>query len=1313
MNYKKKLNKKFIYFIILIIMTDNIDPYLLEINYIINKNDNKITKYVFNKVKKNRNSIWNGQWFLFQLKKILLDFVINDKEHKKEIEQMISNNEILLFLEKNNYIKLKKNIYELESKIELNDENDIIKYGFDKNLVPNGKIDIYGNIVTINSSIFFIPLTEEIIEEKDEEKVEKKINKKPKKPRIKAEKEEKKNIEEDNKARKKAEEKAIIKAEKEKEKARKKAEKEQTRKFKKIKKKFKKEKFNENFVNLWVTLNSIFDDYKSPNEYQIKDLFSMMKKATENKNEKDKYLFNENWRQEDAGEFLNTLFDILNDNIQHNNKIINTLKNIDSIECDGYKNTYPINYLNKLRIPNKFLNQNKELSEIINEVTNEEVEVNYDNCNNGKAIKNTIYQTVGDYLIVELIKYDKLQRINDDKIKIKISDTINIKDENNKNIKFNLIGTINHLGVNMNLGHYTSYIKKNTNEYEWYHCDDNKIKGHTRDEIFTFMKTNKPYIIFYERENIKKNGSRNRKPFGINNYGNTCFCNAVLQNLFNLNEFKNLVTKLPKKKEGKKCDEDKIDECSKKGKVCNEKTGRCNKESINNKKKVEKEDKDFKEKKSAKQSLKEGGNLVTVLNFENTIDDRINRLKYVHVVDVDFEKIPFIKNLEKMVLGSGDGYGSSQINNSDGTRNDENNPNVKEYWEWQRYNIHCCKEGYDTGKIIKNLEWIHKHKLYENIIICLVDIYDIKQCEKLSNVFKNQLTSIITDEHRLFLNIRFVRKMLKSKGTARVESIEDFLIDIDENKLQSWYVVPETLYQRHILAHIQKEKHLDIKSLLMQFRNCVEQILQDKTIMKNDALTWGYFNWEGDQLIVKASLKMIKMFESILPNMDNECIKYFNSQFKPEYQYYDGWGFQYQNNQRYKYFKICIVEPNDFILTKSSFGSVKKNIYTKKAEKEEYPEDFKEVKGKCDKTKKNKCNNKHKVCNEVTGRCINKKCEDKKEANAAKDKAKKEANAAREAKKKAKLEEVAKKKAECKKKKMIYDSKTKDCRERKRRGKKPKKDLSPKKDLMPKKNEKPKPKAKNKKCDEDKIDECSKKGKVCNEETGRCKEKKEKKSEIAFKSSPRSKWPFFLLSNFYGGSEFTYMSQRTTNSNLKKLYLKLRDMDMNYESFKNYRIKLQPSSKNKYEKPTYKDPYYYKDEDGTVFIGTGLIAKLISGSYKQEKRLKIVNEIAVRLDLEGNIKKEDFIDGTLKDKKKWMMNALKLKFKDSFYEDILLKTNNSDIYELKSGRDKNSMWAGKTGLLGKLLIKVRKNLKQKGVKGGNLPSWYNDLIKFI
>ena len=262
----------------------------------------------------------------------------------------------------------------------------------------------------------------------------------------------------------------------------------------------------------------------------------------------------------------------------------------------------------------------------------------------------------------------------------------------------------------------------------------------------------------------------------------------------------------------------------------------------------------------------------------------------------------------------------------------------------------------------------------------------------------------------------------------------------------------------------------------------------------------------------------------------------------------------------------------------------------------------------------------------------------------------------------------------------------------------------------------------NKKCKKN----CKELNKKCNKLTGRCnkvdkkKEKKSKKDiktekilklkdDIVFKSSPRSKWPFFLLSNFYGGSEFTFMSQRTTNPNLKELYLKLRDLNMNYKSFKNYRIQLQPSSRNKYEKPDYKDPYYYNKE-GNVFIATGLIAKLISGSYKMKKRLKIVNKIAVGFGLEGNIKQEDFIDGTLKDKKKWMMNALELKFKNSFYKEILLKTNNNIIYENKSSRDKNSIWAGKTGLLGKLLLKVRKNLKQNG---GNSPDWYRNLLKFI
>ena len=75
------------------------------------------------------------------------------------------------------------------------------------------------------------------------------------------------------------------------------------------------EKFIENFVKLWVTLNSIFNEYKPPSKYQIKGLFLMMKTATEDMKEEDK-LLNEDCRLEDTSEFLNTLFDILNDNIK-------------------------------------------------------------------------------------------------------------------------------------------------------------------------------------------------------------------------------------------------------------------------------------------------------------------------------------------------------------------------------------------------------------------------------------------------------------------------------------------------------------------------------------------------------------------------------------------------------------------------------------------------------------------------------------------------------------------------------------------------------------------------------------------------------------------------------------------------------------------------------------------------------------------------------------------------------------------------------------------------------------------------------------
>lgn len=206
---------------------------------------------------------------------------------------------------------------------------------------------------------------------------------------------------------------------------------------------------------------------------------------------------------------------------------------------------------------------------------------------------------------------------------------------------------------------------------------------------------------------------------------------------------------------------------------------------------------------------------------------------------------------------------------------------------------------------------------------------------------------------------------------------------------------------------------------------------------------------------------------------------------------------------------------------------------------------------------------------------------------------------------------------------------------------------------------------------------------------------------ILFKSTSKNPWN--RLSNFYGGSEFTYMSQRTKSPALKNLYVKLRDDPMTYEDFKEYRKRLQPTTSKKYAEKGYRDPYY-KPLEGTESFARGLLAKLISGCFRtsMKKRLNVVNEMANELfDKPVEIKMKDFwwkekdgkpIDATAEEKRVWLKVALEKKFEEPFFKDLLLKSGNSILAERAGGRDSDSIFTGKDGMLGVELTKLRKKL---------------------
>lgn len=205
---------------------------------------------------------------------------------------------------------------------------------------------------------------------------------------------------------------------------------------------------------------------------------------------------------------------------------------------------------------------------------------------------------------------------------------------------------------------------------------------------------------------------------------------------------------------------------------------------------------------------------------------------------------------------------------------------------------------------------------------------------------------------------------------------------------------------------------------------------------------------------------------------------------------------------------------------------------------------------------------------------------------------------------------------------------------------------------------------------------------------------------ISFKSANSA--PVCWLSNFYGGSEFTYMSLRAREgSTLKTLYIKLRDNLKTYEKFNEYRDRLMDPCPPNRPRKEQKRGRYRREYEGKEYIAFGLIAKLISGCWRpsMKKRLKEVNLIAEEWELDPDIKASDFLDGDEEFKKGAMREALSIKFQSEPYRSYLISTGKKILYEQGKYDREKSPWQGKEGWLGKLLMELRGQLQSKSILG--------------
>jgi predicted NAD-dependent protein-ADP-ribosyltransferase YbiA (DUF1768 family) len=190
--------------------------------------------------------------------------------------------------------------------------------------------------------------------------------------------------------------------------------------------------------------------------------------------------------------------------------------------------------------------------------------------------------------------------------------------------------------------------------------------------------------------------------------------------------------------------------------------------------------------------------------------------------------------------------------------------------------------------------------------------------------------------------------------------------------------------------------------------------------------------------------------------------------------------------------------------------------------------------------------------------------------------------------------------------------------------------------------------------------------------------------EIYFNSKSKK---FNELSNFYGGVEACYMSDRFLDVEVKELFETFESLTNDKDKFIMYLKELQPEKK----KWTDRQLTYWVDSKGVPI--TGILSKLLGGSVKPgrtcKKRLSIVKNIVGLsvLSIKPILSHEEKVE--------LMMKCLRKKYSIKRYKDLLLSTGDAILHE-KPMRGRGDDWTSGPGghdLLGNLLMKIRDELK--------------------